>query len=371
MKITNNKRILFLQPIVSHYRKSVVEEIVNKLPNAVFWGTSDYLNIAPLPNNDNVSNELEVIKFKFLGQTFWWYKNLFNKVRNENFDEMVISGINPLLINFNLIFLYYAIFTNKKVLWWSQGKKVRQGFLGRFSRRILYNLSDGIFVYSKNSKENLEAIGVKSDKLIVVNNALNKEDYGFYSYDLKMHKTNKDFRVLYSGRLSTRKKVILLLEAVKVIKEQRNIDLIVNIIGDGEEREQLENYTHIHDLKNVNFVGAKYGNEIHPYFLESSVFVCPGAVGLSIVHGFSFGLPILTGENDPMHSTELELLRRGENGDFFKLDDARSFADKILEWFDFYENNHDKVILSCVNSIKDAEYLPECVADKIVSSIIK
>lgn len=366
-----NKKILFLQPIVSHYRKSVVEEIVKDLPNAVFWGTNDFMNVAPLPDNNNVCNNLEVINFKILGYTFWWYKNLFSKINKNDFDYIVISGINPLLINFNLVFLYYVFFTKKKVWWWSQGKKVKQGFLGRFLRRILYNLSNGIFVYSKEAKNNLRHIGVSETKLIVVNNALNHEDYGFNKYDVVGYKKQKEFCILYSGRLSKRKKVILLLEAIKIIKDKYNIDLSVSIIGDGEEMTFLKEYVRENELLNVIFVGAKYGNDIHSYFLESSLFVCPGAVGLSIVHGFSFGLPILTGKDDPMHSAELELLKVGLNGDYFKLDNADSFANKIMEWRANIENNKTQLSARCIESIKDAEYLPQRVAEKIVRTLIK
>jgi len=45
---------------------------------------------------------------------------------------------------------------------------------------------------------------------------------------------------------------------------------------------------------NIVFVGEKYGKDNHEYFLRSDVFVYPGAIGLSILHAMSFGLPIIT-----------------------------------------------------------------------------
>ena len=43
----------------------------------------------------------------------------------------------------------------------------------------------------------------------------------------------------------------------------------------------------------------------------------PGYVGLSVVHAFSYGLPVITcrtGENGPFHSPEIEYLKHDYNG---------------------------------------------------------
>lgn len=368
--LNNMNKTLFLQPIVSHYRKSVIESIINYNSNVEFWGTADYFGVLPLSSTNNIKNNLTVKRIKLFKRQFLWYNRLIKKVKNYNPDIIVLSGFNPLLINFTLVFLYFKLFTSNKIFWWSQGKPFYQGVLGKFIRRFLYNFSDGILLYSENGKKNFLNEGVFPEKIFVVNNCLNNEDYGFMNYEIIDEK--KEFSIIYSGRLSKRKKVDILLYAIGILNKNCNIKIPVNIIGDGEEMESLLKIKDELNLDNVKFLNSLYGEDIHEVFLKSSILVCPGAVGLSIVHAFSFGIPILTGKNDPLHSSELELLEEGINGDYFELDNAESLAEKILFWRNIIQSSRNSIVIeNCIQSIKKKGYLPHLVASNIANSIYK
>jgi len=82
----------------------------------------------------------------------------------------------------------------------------------------------------------------------------------------------------------------------------------------------------------VDFVGAKYGKEVHSYFLNSDLFVYPGGIGLSALHSLSFGIPILTTDNLSLHFPEFELLKPGFNGDLFMDNSFEDLANKIVKW---------------------------------------
>lgn len=369
-KNKSRSKILFLQPIVSHYRKSVVENLIEQLHLVEFWGTSDYEGVLPMEFTSQVKNDLLIKTINIFGRKFYWYKNLHRKIKNYNPDIIVISGINPLLVNFILTFVYYRIFSNKKLFWWSQGKAFKQGLIGKLFRKYLYNLSDGILLYSEQGKLNFIKEGVCAKKLFVVNNCLNDEDYGYKQYPFPFNKDK--FSILYSGRLSKRKKIYILLEAIDLLKRNYNISIPVHIIGDGEEKSELEEFVINKSLETVCFYGSLYGKETHQIFLNSSLFICPGAVGLSIVHAFSFGIPLLTGKNDPMHSSELELLEEGKTGDYFILDNSQSLAKKILEWKGKLSNgNNVEYVNNCINSIKEKGYEPVYVASNIIQGILE
>lgn len=361
------KKLLFIQPIVSHYRESVVKEITNLEPNSEFWGTSDYLGVEPLKNIDNVDNSFKTVKI--LGSRFIWYKGLIFRFLKNKSTHVIISGINPLLVQTFIIFIIGKLFTKKKMYWWSQGKKFKQGYLGKKLRYFFYQLSDGVFLYSQQGKTNFEEEGISTNKLFVINNSLNFQDYGYLQYSLQtLQKT--DFRVLYTGRLSKRKKIFVVLEAFKHLKEKGVNDIYLDIIGDGEEKLSLLSYIKENGLsENIKLYGSIYGLDIHAYFLNASIVVCPGAVGLSIAHALSFGLPFITGKNDPNHSSELELLLPGENGDYFLLNDSEDLANKIIEWKDKLKQDKNKYINSCIHSIVNFEYLPDKVAQKLVQSL--
>jgi glycosyltransferase involved in cell wall biosynthesis len=211
------KSLLFIQPIVSHYRKSVIEEITKLEPKSEFWGTDYFQGVEPLIGINNVNNEFRVKMIGLFGIKFVWYKDLVARSLKHNSTHVILSGINPLLIQTFIIFIISRFFTSKKVYWWSQGKRFKQGFIGKKLRYFFYSLADGVFLYSEQGKENFMAEGLPENKLHVINNCLNMEDYGWMNYDLNIDKKN-EFRILYTGRLSARKKIIILLKAFKLLK---------------------------------------------------------------------------------------------------------------------------------------------------------
>ena len=109
------------------------------------------------------------------------------------------------------------------------------------------------------------------------------------------------------------------------------------IVGDGPERESLgvlggEIYP------SAEFVGAKHGDELKPYFEEADLFVLPGTGGLAVQEAMSYGLPVIVAQGD---GTQDDLVRNG-NGwqippdDFDALvaamKDALSDAARLRRW---------------------------------------
>jgi hypothetical protein len=62
------------------------------------------------------------------------------------------------------------------------------------------------------------------------------------------------------------------------------------------------------NLQSVHFLGEIVEPEkTTPYFLISELLAIPGLVGLAIIHGFTFGLPLVTTRHG-FHSLEIEYL---------------------------------------------------------------
>jgi glycosyltransferase involved in cell wall biosynthesis len=79
------------------------------------------------------------------------------------------------------------------------------------------------------------------------------------------------------------------------------------IIGDGPERGHLESLAkQVHP--SAEFVGAKHGTELKPYFTEADLFVLPGTGGLAVQEAMSYGLPIIVAKGD---GTQDDLVREG------------------------------------------------------------
>ena len=136
--------------------------------------------------------------------------------------------------------------------------------------------------------------------------------------------------LLYIGRLQRRKKPDLLLEVLPSIREHiPNIHL--TMIGHGEMEEPLRALIASKNLsEDVSMPGAIFEEEsLAPYLLSASLVVMPSAAGLTIQHVFSYGLPVVLGDDMKSHGPEIELIH-DNTGRYFKASDPESLADTVV-----------------------------------------
>lgn len=115
--------------------------------------------------------------------------------------------------------------------------------------------------------------------------------------------------LLFSGRLYAEKRVDFLLEAFARIQQHCPKTALL-ILGDGVERPKLEALCHKLHLRDVYFLGEITDTrESSMYFKLAQLLVIPGLVGLAIVHGFAFNLPLITTEQAG-HGPEIEYLTK-------------------------------------------------------------
>lgn len=110
---------------------------------------------------------------------------------------------------------------------------------------------------------------------------------------------NKDYknnRVLFLGRLGTRKGIYDLIDVIpELIKEDNNI--IFNILGDGEIEAVRELCIKRNLSKNVRVLGWLKGEEKESAIRESTIFVLPSyneGMPMSILEGMGYALPIVS-----------------------------------------------------------------------------
>jgi len=364
---------IFLGPIWPHYRKSLIDELIKEKPETYFYGAENYLTNRPLKNNKNIKNVLKKYSFNFFKHKFFWYKNIFSKINFKRADKIVIVGFDPHMLHLIVLVLYLKFFLRKEFYWWSHANYGSQGKLGRVVRYWFYRRGKGVLSYAKEGKNRLINLGMDLNRIAVLNNCLNYEDYGWMQYNLLEDndiKKNDDFKIILTGKLNKEKKIHLLIEAMEVLRKS-NQNIFCTILGDGQEKDNLQKLVQEKKLTSfINFTGAKFGKEAHKFLLESDLYIIPGAVGLSIVHGFSFGLPILTSDNEQIHRPEIDLLERGINGDFYIDGSPNSLAAKIIEWkLKLKREGRIKYAKNCIESIKTKNYLPKGVANNILKKI--
>ena len=197
----------------------------------------------------------------------------------------------------------------RKVIGWGLGAPPIQGLLASLRRRersSLLNSLDGIIAYSRQGAEQYLKIGIPKEKVYVAFNAT--EPAPRYPLPVRpVQYTNGRATILFIGRLQSRKRVDLLLQACAALPKELQPYLV--IVGDGPACEEFERLATL-VYPSAQFVGTKQGAELEPYFSEADLFVLPGTGGLAIQQAMAHGLPVIVAHGD---GTQDDLVR-SENG---------------------------------------------------------
>ncbi len=203
------------------------------------------------------------------------------------------------------------------------------------ARMVLLRSADAIIVYTERGRDECVAAGLPEEKIFVSKNTVDTEllmEVGerVCPEDLEAVREKHDLScpvLLYVGRLLPVKRPDVLIEAVRTLNQQ-SVPCRLLIIGDGHMREALE--AQARELPNVSFLGAIFEEEeLAKYFLVSDLLVIPGRVGLTCVHGFAYGVPVLTSQDDVEQSPEYDYIVDGENGFLIKEPNAGLYAEAI------------------------------------------
>jgi len=197
-----------------------------------------------------------------------------------------------------------------------------------FIRMIIFNFVDAHVNYTSYAIEILGSYGVKSNKIFVTYNSPDTDRLLNAKKELEKENIHmKQYRIIHVGRLVKWKRVDLLIESIAGLKTVFP-EIELYIIGDGPEKEYLENLAKELDLCNiVKFIGSIYSPmELGKYLMSSSVYILAGMGGLSINEAMCFGKPVICSICD---GTEKELVREGYNGFFFKEGDKNDLIEKI------------------------------------------
>ena len=160
---------------------------------------------------------------------------------------------------------------------------------------------DALISYSQRGADEYAALGFPREKIFVAHNSVALPPTS--SVPARPSTFNLRPYILFVGRLQARKRVDYLLRACAQIDSKPRLV----IVGDGPERVALESMAQ-ETYPSAEFIGAKHGAELKPYFTEADLFVLPGTGGLAVQEAMSYGLPIIVAQGD---GTQDDLVRKG------------------------------------------------------------
>lgn len=213
------------------------------------------------------------------------------------------------------------------VILWGHGYSRRPLRLTDAARNACGRLADGVLLYTKTVAAKLVAEGeLRRERVFVAQNALDQTPIQHARRQWMANpEALRDFQrahgldpgrtLIFVSRLEPSNRVELLLEAVARLNDRfERLRLVV--VGDGSARANLERRSKqlgIH--ANVVFLGALYDEErLAPWMLSSAAFCYPTNIGLSLLHAFGYGLPVVTSDNRALQNPEIEALRTEHNG---------------------------------------------------------
>ena len=337
-------RVAVLQRVCPSYRVALFEKLTQfpDLRVKVFIGEdfprSKVKSAQNLGDIDYV--KLPTKFFHLLGRTFVWHKGLFSALEEFNPDVVIGEGESH-IICFILALYYKRVHPKTRVIHWSLGglpgeihnrRKIKS-----FIKFQLQKKADAFVVYSSYGKKYLESMGHDSQKIFVATNVcdsgeglLSTSTIGLSKSAIKQMLNLPDkLTVLYVGALEANKKIDVLLKSARMLcKDYYNFI----ILGDGAERENLENFVASTNLSNVIMCGRISPKKVRSYYEAADIFVLPGRGGMVISEAMSFALPIVVGQAD---GTEYDLVVHRSTGIRLQNADEK----EIAEAFEFLRRN--------------------------------
>ena len=222
-----------------------------------------------------------------------------------------VGKAHELLRQSNLVITWYEVWDD---YWYEYlGKK---GIFGKIIERASIRLVDIIIPISDYIKKDLQQLG-RIRGVRVVENGVDFEELQ------SVPEADTEWDIVYVGRLSEHKNVDLLLESVQVLSERFDCNVSCGIIGDGPEREPLEQ--HAIDIgvnQQVEFLGfVEKDEDVIGNIKSASVFVLPSireGFPNTILEANACGVPSIVIEHAENGSTAV--VENGKTGYVTELD---------------------------------------------------
>ncbi len=216
---------------------------------------------------------------------------------------------------------------NYKLIYWGIGVSasydqrydVDQSKVSRYLQWI--SDSDAVVFYSDYPVNKYVSLGADKNKLFVANNTVKVNK-------ISPDDSRKNF--LFIGSLYKQKKVMELLIQYN-IAVHKNPDIpLLYIIGNGAEKEQLEEFIRNNGLNNKIIMCGEItnDNELETYFKKTLLCISPDQAGLSVLKAMGYGTVFVTHKNAITGGERLNIVN-GETGILF--DDFNQISDLLID----------------------------------------
>lgn len=258
-----------------------------------------------------------------------WQAGLLRWLEAWNPDALIVEA-NPRIVS-TYPGVRWMHNRGRPVLGWGLGSpQAVRGLKGKqqvFWQSFLHKF-DALIAYSHQGAAEYQALGFPGERIFVAPNAV-------APHPKKPPPTRPEIlkdrpRVLFVGRLQTRKRIDILLRACAGLPERLKPHLL--IVGEGPAQDELQALAK-RVYPQAKFFGMRRGVELQELYTVADLFVLPGTGGLAIQEAMAYGLPVIVAAGD---GTQSDLVRmaggnRPENGWVVQPDDLEALQIVLSE----------------------------------------
>lgn len=320
-------RVAIITNIIPHYRQGFYDRVLaNRNYSVTVYCQEAIPGTTLRPIHSQYAGHVKLIRhWSLRGETLVWQRLPWLEIAR-NYDVVIVDG-NPRMVAQSMLAVLLRLLRRSVVVWNILYSIRNQPFSERV-RLLWWRMFDAFFLYTDREAEDLKAKGFQKAVVLAANNGL--DQHRIESEKQKWSRERlTDFQaenelfgrivVLSTGRLIERNRYQDMVEALPCVARDHPTVLWC-IIGSGPSEQQLRDLVAERELNNyVRIVGALHDEEkLAPWFLSSSLFVHPGGIGLSLLHAFGYGLPVVTHNNARNQGPEYALFKNGHTGSAFE-----------------------------------------------------
>ena len=318
-------RVVIQQRSLAQYRVPVYRELNSRPGLSVHLVHAKSGHIPNLDPDGFEASSIPMHQHRLLGGSFFWHTAQWRYARCGATDVLVLSwdlhytSLVPAMLR--------AKMAGVPTVLWGHGYSKREAPWRAKLRALAARLGTVLLFYNHTTARRYLDQGWDPSRVFVALNALDQQPIQAARQSWldrpdelesfrRQHRLDQGPVILFVSRFQPRNRLDLLIKAVAQLKETFP-SVQAAIVGRGEPEEtkirQLVASLKLDD--HVRFLGAIYEErDIAPWFLSADAFCYPANIGLSILHAFGYGLPVITSNNIDAQNPEIEALRDGENG---------------------------------------------------------
>lgn len=370
-------RIAWLLPSAFYYWQPSLSEFSQLFPHTKVF-TGRWVGFAR-----GYENSLDV---EVVGE-----RKVFRKTSNKLSYSSGFTYLSPSIVRYLFQFKADLIFTNSFGIWtilallfkflggWRvvivyEGSAPGVDFLDSplrlWLRRLMLQAADGAISNSQAGMNYLtEVLGDKKERVLAHPFEIpSAKTWQSTVTNDKLSQLQLQYPVfLFVGRLLPRKGLHLLLEACHLLKKQGHKNFSLLVVGDGEQRKELETYCREHNLDDcVYWIGLVAYEQLSAYFERADVFVLPtleDTWGVVVLEAMLFGKPVFCSQG----AGTAELIVDGENGYVFDPKQPQQLAELMAKAI----ASPEQISLMGAKSRQTiAKYTPEAAA-RFLAEVVK